>query len=355
VLYYCIMRLNLDQTSDLSNKELYSYLNGINLPEFVKDSQVDDIEEIRYLDKEAFADEWNKAFPINAPSRVYISHAFFVNKKAELQRKWGKSYIDSVADKIEKAAKIFGVEDHLKDYERESLVKSAKDYSEDHVCTVTASENESFDLFPVKTKQDLEKAANTFANNINNFPYSWRQEISKQFIKKADEFQLEELPTLICKYAGLFYPDVTALKQKLWHRSTKIASEENKKRYEQLISYVDNVDSKEDVFKLAEIAYYIEKAEGVYDNPKVAQVIGDPVDSFFDIPIDKVAEILNVVEMAGEKYPVTELKKVSSDIYKEAFGIDIDPSNENQLREVLPTMPLSDVGLFQELSGLKPI
>ena len=90
-------------------------------------------------------------------------------------------------------------------------------------------------------------------------------------------------------------------------------------------------------------------------NIKVASEIGDLVDRVYSLSLDKVAEILDCIEMAGDFYKLAELTAISPEIYKEAFGCDIDPSNRSVLRDVLPTMPASDVSLFRELSGVTPL
>ena len=328
-------------------------LNGINLPEFVKEAEMDELEQLQYLEKEAFADEYNRAFPINTPARVYVSNAFFLSKKAQLTKKWGKPYVDKIANKIAQAGKLFNIETDLTSYVKQAATKTIVPEPE-HLCAIKIGEAE-LDLFPSRTAEELTKSAINFANNIGNFPFHARKEISELFAKRAEQLNLEELPTIICKYAAMYFPDVENLVPKLAYRSTKIASEQGKKQYNELIDLASQINSLEDAYKVAEIAFHIEQNEGVYDNVKVASVIGDPVDALFTLSFDKVASILNVVEMAGEVYPVESLKKISSDVYKEAFGIDINPSDEGQLRDVLPTMPLSDVTLFKELSGVQPI
>lgn len=344
------MKLALDQSSDRSHKELYSLLNGINLPSFVKDAELDDPEMLQYFEKDAFADDYSRSFPINSPARVYVSNAYFLSKKAQMVKRWGKSYITHVEDRIKKAADIFGVTGDLKEYEKQASERTDRGYTEEPIYTMEIA-GTSYNLFPVKTAEEFTKVANTFSNNISKFPFQERQKIAQAFVAKASKYGVDELPELVCKYAGMYYPDVGELKAKLWHRATKVASPELRAKYESLIEAVPALDSKEDVFKLAQIVDHFERQSNI----KVAQVLGDPVDQFFTLSVEKVAEILNVVTMGGEAYAVKDLTKVSGEIFKEAFGIDIDPHNVDQLRDVLPTMPLSDISLFKELSGISPI
>lgn len=346
------MKLRLDQLADRSNRELCGLLNGINCPDFVKDAEVDNAEDFEFFEKDAFADDFNKAFPITSPARVYISNAFFISKKAALEKRWGAGYTAHVEDRIKTAAKLFDIEQDLQDYVKQAEALNNKDYPSEPVYVMNLG-GHSFNLFPTKTAEEFTTVATTFANNISNFPFPERQKIAEAFVAKASKYGVDELPDIICKYAGMFYPDLINLSAKLWHRATKSASADVRAKYESLIAAIPAVDSKDDVFKLAHIVDHFEREAGL--SPKVAQSLGDPVDQFFTWDIEKVSEMLNVVTMGGETYAVKDLVKVSSDIFKEAFGIDIDPNNQQQLKDVLPTMPLSDVSLFRELSGVSPI
>jgi hypothetical protein len=349
------MNISLDQSTDFSGRELYTILNGINTPEFVKNASVDTQEDLRPLSKEAFADTYNKAFPINSAERVYLSNAYFINKKADLQHRWGENYVKNIESRITKAAEAFGISKDIDSFNVQTATKMAKDYTQDYVYSAKIGDKE-FLYFPVKTAADFTKAADVFSKKIAEYPFSWRKEMAEAFVKKAMTFGLDEVPDIICKYAGMFYPDNEEINRQLWYRSTKIADENIRKNYlDTFTKIAKDITTKEDVFKLAEEVFAVESECGLYDNVKTAMYLKDPVDAFFAMSIEKVAEVFDVVEMAGRYYPVGTLQKISSDIYKEAFGVDIDPSDASQLRDILPTMPLSDVSLFRELSGVSPI
>ncbi len=97
------MITSIDQSTDYSHKELYTYLRGVNLPNFVKEAELDDSSDLKGLPKTAYAAKFHSVFPINTPARVYVSNAFFVNKKAALAQRWGKKYADEIEANIKKA------------------------------------------------------------------------------------------------------------------------------------------------------------------------------------------------------------------------------------------------------------
>lgn len=347
------MSYTLDQTTDYSFRELHTFLDGISTPEFVKQAEMDTKETVEKLSEEAFADRYNRAYPIHTPAATYLSHAHFTQKKAELSKKWGVGYVEEVAARIKTAGELHKIASDLSGYEKQAAEKAAVTPEEKCVFTVKVGEADT-GLFPYRTKEDLSKQAEEFAANISNYPFDWRRPIAVSFWKQASEVNLEELPELICKYAGMYFPDTSSFADELTRRMNKL-SDDKQADYAKLIEKAASAVSAEDFYELCGEAYEAEKQAGAWDHAITRRTLGDIVDTTFTLSIDKVASLLNVVDMAGEPYCINELKKVSKDIYKEAFGADLDPSNGDQLRDVLPTMPLSDVALFRELSGINPL
>ena len=348
------MRYNLDVTDDYSFKELHSYLGIAELPDVVKQSEALTKAATASLPDESFADRYHRAYPIDTPANVYISNAYFTNKKAALEEKWGSSYVAEVEDRIKKAAEITNLTKELEAYNTVVIEKAASDYSEQHVASFDDN-GVAYELFPYKTAADISKAAEVFAKHIKEYPFGWRQEIAQNFVKKAEELGVEELPELVCKYGGLYYPDARSFTDELTRRMNKLSSETDKAEYVKCIEKAATADSRSAAMAVCQEAYMIEKKAGAYENVLVYRQLGDIVDKCFPLSIYKIAELLNVIEMAGEPYAVTDLQKVSKDIYKEAFGVELDPTNVETLKETLPTMPLSDVALFRELSGVKAL
>lgn len=350
------MAYKLDHTTDYSHAELIAFLKTASeLPSFVKEAELPDSDDVASLGKEAFADEMNKAFPITSAATTYVSNAYFLNKKAALQKKWGNSYISKVQQKLEKAAKLFRIEKDLQDYNSDFLKKEASDYDLSYVFS-TKIDGFDIELFPVKTAADLIKAANDFSTNIKKYPFEWRSDISKGFLKKAEQFNVDELPDRICKYAGFgFFPDIPKIKEELRRRSSKLKTAADKEAFEKIAENISEGVSVEDIFKAAEVVYMTEKMAGLYDNPKVAELLPDPVELFFTVPYEKAAEDLNLVEIAGETYHLDDLKKVSKDAYEKALGFVPDFSNDKTAKEELETVPRSDFALLKETTGIRPV
>lgn len=348
------IKYSFDQQTDYSNKELYRLMNGFDLPTFVKEASVDEPGELSGLAKTAFASEEFRLYPINTPERTFVSYAFFMDKKAQLVKVYGKDYATKVEGRIKSAAELLGIRDQLNEFTNQVLKKQAGPKEE---CIFEVNiDGLPCQFYAVKTATEFQEATKHFVKNMSKYAFDWRKDMAHSFVQKAARFGVDELPDEICKYAGMFYPSVPNIKEALWFRSTKIANEDIKNAYmSEFVKMADKIESKEDAFNLAKSVYETEKAAGVYQNEKVAMLLPDVVDSFFTISVEKAAELLDVVKLADGTYAMPELQKISADIYKEAFGLDIDPSNRAHLRDVMPTMPLSDLTFFRERSGISPI
>jgi hypothetical protein len=347
---------NFDQSTDYSGKELHRMLMDVEIPEYVKTAEVDDFSDLRKLPKAAFADPDRMIYPINTPARTYVSNAYFINKKADISKLYGEAYASQLESNIKQAAEVFDISSDLEDYSRELNVKQASDYGTRYMVDFEIDGAAPVQLYPVKTAADLVMSAESFANNISKFPFGIRVKSAENFVKAAAELDVDDMPAIIMKYAGMYYPDLTDLGQELWRRSTKLAHQHHKEIYNKIAADLPNMTSIEEVMKVAETCFNIENMEGLYDNVKVAQLLGDPVDMIFTEPVIKVASDLSYVEVHGDKYKLEDLTKISKDKYEEAFGDSgIDPADPEKIAEILPTMPRSDVKLLEEITGLRPI
>ena len=316
---------------------------------------MDDMVTLEGLPKEAFADSARRVFPINTKERVYISNAYLQDKKAELEDTLGKDYVSDLENSIKFAAEVFGIYEDLVDFEKTANEKKSSAYEQKYLAEFEM-EGHPVKLYPIKTAADLTNSAESFARNTIKYPFDLRVKIAENIIKFAREFGVDEVPDLVMKYAGMFYPDTEKIATEVWRRSTKLKKEANIQVYQDVIDKVlPHTESITDVMKVAEILYTVENEEGLYDNHKVASVLGDPVDRLFALPVEKVAEKLAFVEVHGDKYKISDLQKVAKEKYEEAFGFEIDPSDSEKLADILPTMPRSDMQLFKEITGVKAI
>lgn len=206
---------NFDSSTDYSGKELHRMFKDVEIPEYVKTAEVDDAEELRKLPKTAFADSERRIYPINSPERVYVSNAYFINKKADISKLYGEEYASQLESNIKLAADIFEITEDIENYNRELNVKQASDYGSRYMIDSDIA-GIPVQLYPVKTASDLTESAEAFAANIQKFPFETRVKAAENFVKAASELGVDDMPTIIMKYAGMYYPELTELEHELY-------------------------------------------------------------------------------------------------------------------------------------------
>lgn len=334
-----------DQSTDHSGKELYAFLQNVEAPEFVKQAELSDLDDLSGLEKTAFADESFKAYPINSKANVYLSHVHFVNKEAALKKEYGEGHAARIAQKIKVAADIFGITEELDSYnrQRKANVKTASSKEIGFVKIGSAS----LPTYSYKTASDLSKVASAFSADLSSFSFADRVSISQELLKAAQEENVDELPDLVAKYAGLGFPDRVSIENELLRRGGRL----NKcASFPKIAQDIRDAKNNEELLKAAQVLNELEVEQGLYFNEKVARVLGDFVDHVF-MTAEKVAEIMDGVIYIGKTaFDKDELKTIHADVYKQAFGMDIDPVKIADYKDELATMPASDVELFKQLS-----
>jgi hypothetical protein len=165
---------NFDASTDYSGKEMHRMFKDVEIPEYVKTAELDDSGELRKLPKAAFADPDRMIYPINTPARVYVSNAYFINKKADISKLYGEDYSSQLESAIEKAAEVFEISEDIQEYNKNLNIKQASDYEARHMVDfdIEGIDNPvQLQLYPVKTAGDLTAAAENFTKNISNFPF----------------------------------------------------------------------------------------------------------------------------------------------------------------------------------------
>ena len=348
--------MKFDQSTDASQQTLFHLLNNTNVPEFVKTAQWDDAEALDKLPRWAFADPGQRNFPLDTPARAYISQAYFLDKKAALLKWYGDGYVSRVEDNLNKAAEMHGITKELNDY-KQTMVKNASVEYDTHEIGEYTVAGVTMPLYQVKTAAELNDAAVLFADSVKQgmFKIAERRRAASDFVKAANALNVDELPDVICKYAGLYLVDPQNVETEIWRRSRHMPDEVATLYQDSLLKQAQDAACLDDYFNMADLALKMEKAAGLHKSRDYVHFMQDPVDRFFQIPLEKAANMIaGAVKMGHDMFKMEDLQKVSADVYKQAFGVELDPARDD-LRDILPTMPLSDVALFKELSGVRAI
>lgn len=342
------MDYSFDARSDTSHKELYSYLSGVTLPTYVAEANLS----FEKTAEDIYADGVGQ-FPVSTPEDTFISNAFFLNKKAEILAKKGPHYVARVEKELEKSASLFGILEDVATYEKQISEKS-KVASDDRTISISLSEGDNIDLFHLKSASDVTSEANRFSKNIDKYPFQWRRKIAQEFTDAADHFGVEELPDNLLKYAGFYFADLNDVTEEIDRRKRKLANIVDSAAYEKLHDMLEDSATQDDIFKIAEACDELEKQAQYRLSYQTKQVLGDPIDHFFTMSIEKVANIVDVVQLGDERFKKADLAQVPPEVYEQAFGYPID-LEDPELYDVGPTLPKSDVSLFKEMTHVNPV
>lgn len=344
------MSYKFDHTTDYSGKELYAFTHNVNLPEFIKQADVA-VENAQPLEKEAYADQDFKAFPINTAENTYLSYVHFINKQAAITKEYGKAHVQGIESRIKTAGTIFEISEHLDAYAKEQKANLTKKASIKDIGFVKVA-SDKLPTYSYATREDLEKVCSVFNDDLSMFSFSDRVNISKELVKAAQEEGLDEIPDPIAKYAGLGFLNTEVLDTELFRRKAKLAAVEDRQKVDAVYDALKQASTPEEQMKAAEELYNIEFDAGLYFNEKTAAVLGDFVDHVF-MTADKVASMLDEVIYVGKSpFSKFDLEKVSADVYKQAFDLDVEPTKIAEHKDALATMPESDVELFRNLAGI---
>lgn len=343
------MAIKFDHTTDYSGKELFSFLHNVSVPEFIKQADVS-VESATPLQKEAYADQSFKAFPINTAENTYLSYVHFFNKKAAIAHEYGESHVKGIEQKIKVAADIFEITQHLETYAKEQKANLSKTASSKDIGFVKIGSS-VLPTYSYTTTEDLAKVASVFVEDLSMFSFVDRLSIAGEIVKAAMDAGLDEVPDKIAKYAGYGFLDREMLNVELFRRKAKFKTSAEKQKVDAIAEAFNSSDVGEQL-KAAQALHELETDAGFYFNDKTASLLGDFVDKVF-MTAEKIAEIIDdVIYLGKDAFDKDELVSVPAEVYKQAFDMDIDPSKIGDYRDELATMPSSDVTLFRTLANI---
>lgn len=119
-------------------------------------------------------------------------------------------------------------------------------------------------------------------------PYEDRFKIAEAITDAAERYELDKnLPEIVFKYAGHYLPDRSVVLTELSRRSSKIKTAACREAYDYLKNLAADMETVDDVRKIAGICYNLEAQDGCYYNTKVARELPDPTEVFFCISPQK--------------------------------------------------------------------
>ncbi len=266
----------IDQQTDRSQKTLYSALEKYASADTIKSVCLEgyDAGELTKLAGDEFAFPEFRAFPVNTMESTILSKIYFDYQKDEGFHNKLAAYIPRVEDRIASFLNLFNVpasilEKKASDSEKDGLEKSAEEFSPQYLVP-------SKKLCKVANKMDLHIAAKLFDNHFDQLDIPTRIEFSQNYVKISSEIKYSNFSTNIAKYAAELDTNLSNTKRYLElraaaaHRSNLVKAGEE---YIKLAKQLDGVDfdetTKEELQKLAELIYSIDKDYGFENSKKM--------------------------------------------------------------------------------------
>jgi hypothetical protein len=164
-----------DQNDDTLRKQLYKLSNIIEIPNFVKEANESDPDEIKGLPSSCFADPSHRKYPVHTKHDAYLSRLYF-SKNASMYKDASQAKL--VGENLEKSASFWGL-----DAEYQMKVSIEKTASQSYSIPISNAVGDTIDTWVLNTPRDFEKAAIQIFENKNMFSFPQRSSIAKKMLQ----------------------------------------------------------------------------------------------------------------------------------------------------------------------------
>jgi len=322
------------------------------LPEFVKQADWDEQLATNNLPTEAFADVYDRKFPIHTKTAAYLSYGYFLTQKDKLEKK----AFQRINQAFGHAAQFWSLEPEFSDILK-SLDKQAGVLVGKFGLTI-GKEN----FFPVNTPSDILKSAELLVDRRANFDYPLRCQAAKNIMKAAAEvgLPLTTIPEQVHKMAGF---GITTRQAAIMELTTRYNNEKRANLAEPLHTCLEALTGlKSDLLggevceKIAEI---IDRYDRLAGNPSYPENV---LFAFTKHAADSIAQRIATLT-DGTSYWLTDLEKASDafevlgkDIVRDLKAID-GSLKLHKVAELLDTLPRTDAAMLKEalnVLGVQP-
>jgi hypothetical protein len=189
----------MDQTRDVSGRQLYRINQLYKPPQFVKSASVDDLCGHDDLPLQVFGDPRHRLFPCHTAAATWTSMAFFTEKKAEFRR----DDAQLIEGRILHCAKVHGIERQVKALSEKiakTVAGTEAELHDDDFAIVVGDERH----YPMRNSIEVTKAAAYLVKWRDKMTYDLRQQMADKILQKSAQHgvSLGEMSDIIEKQAG---------------------------------------------------------------------------------------------------------------------------------------------------------
>lgn len=350
----------LSPNDDKNKSLLVKIAKQYDLPDFVKEAELDSTMDPVNIGVTAYADPVRKKFACHTAAATWLSSAYFHNNSNEYHIKDR----EKIANRLEKFANYFGIEPLYQNIVKKA--ESLKGYNslpDSSYAYVWESEDGSKERFyPLDTTSNIKVAAEWLHKERDAIPFRDKNLIANKILEKAAAkgANLAELTDFVEKQAGRGIPDVDELYTTIMRRAKLASPQKFAVEIEKLAETVKETPKQalqpNELVKLASVLDTIDHSIGL--KGKYTEILPRPEDVLFKVTYTKAASDHTKLcaLQTGSIYEKGQLAKLARENVESLFGSDF--ANEvctglevdaEKLAEVAHTLPRPDAELLEAL------
>lgn len=352
----------LDHVSDRGGVELVRLAAEHVMPDFVKRADLTELCRERKGSLSIYGDPVNKRYPCDDSASTWLSHLYFLDKKAAMHPKTAAK----IDQRLRSYATYWGISgdaDRLRASMDVTEKRAAAELPDSEYAVVWRFEDGSQERhLPLTNAAEVKAAAEWLPRYRDRFAYEDRRKIALKILDKAAAYgatvgdNLDFLERTAGR--GVCVPAKVAMM--LERRAFLAVNEEMRGEIRKLASLIREKPREclqpHQLTKLAQVVDDIDRRIGVFG--KWQTLTPAPEDVLFEVSFTKAAADLKTAcaLQTGAVYEREQLSKLALHDLQTVFGTDF--TNEvrsgldvdvEKLAELLPTLPTPDAELFDKL------
>ena len=319
--------MSSDFTLDSHWTRLVQYKDIVTIPNYVLSADRKSVVDTVQLSKQAYAMPDNQLYPCHTKAATWLSYFYFLTDPdtPNLSRDQRLNTVQ----RLYKYATVWGIEDDFDKLERE--LQEPPPQEPDYMMVVEAADGRQIKRYPITSSEDFYAQAAAFVKERYKYPFSWRHETAKRFLKMANDngIKLTLWRPYLEKMALQGTIDKIHLLKQLMNRVLALSHMGEVK----LAAHVaklgqrigkDGVPS--DLYKLAESIDYLDRITRLYK--AYGKLILPPEEAIFKDPVKQPKTIKTAAgEIEIEKIAskdLTKLEKAFGQKLVDKYGLRLD-------------------------------
>ena len=363
--------IKIDQTADRNYAELHRFAKLYSFPEFVKNSSTEQLQAAD-LPVSVYADTRGPyQFPCHTKTATYLSHVWFLEKKAEFAPKIA-AFIEG---RLEKFAAHWGIQHEISQLKVKNASLNGDDYGDlpdTSFALVWASDDGQKERrYPLRNALEVKAAASWFNEYRDEFSFNDRQTIAQKIASRANHFgaAIGEYHDMLQKQAGRGFctPEKAANFIRERVKQAKVGDLGVAQQMLKLADKVQHTDSvvfnTEVVRGVAETVDQFDRLAGIKYSDKMPRLEDVLFGDTYEACIKMAKEMCSTT--TGSVYDTEQFEKLSLTDVRDMFGDDFAHAVSRGLKvdgqkmaEVANTLPRPDAQMLDQLmsdSGAAPI